>query len=101
MDPLRVRLARVGYLLGQAEIGHVRTAFFIDQDIGGLEVAMQQPLVVGEVDGTADCRHHLRPARRQRALGQPLRERVPLHVFHAEIGVAVCLPHFVDGHDRG
>ncbi len=41
-------------LLGQAEVGNARSARAVQQDIGGLQVAVNDPLLVGVPDRQAD-----------------------------------------------
>ena len=40
--------------LGQAEVGDVRRAVGVEQDVAGLEVAVQDAALVGVVDGASD-----------------------------------------------
>ena len=41
--------------LGQAEVGDVRLAVGVEQDVGRLEVAVQDAALVGVVDGPRHC----------------------------------------------
>ena len=43
--------------LGEAEIGDLHSPAFVDQDVFGLDVAMDDAFVVGELQGVADLRH--------------------------------------------
>ena len=46
--------ARVGEPLGQAEVGHERRSGRVDQDVRRLQVAVQDAVLVGVVDGAGD-----------------------------------------------
>ena len=43
--------------LGQAEVGDLHPPALVDQDVFGLDVAMNDAFVVGELQGIADLRH--------------------------------------------
>ena len=53
-------LAEVLVPEGQPEVGHARLACCVDQDVGRLDVAVDQPSGVGVVQGLGDRRHQLR-----------------------------------------
>ena len=53
-------LAEVLVLQGQPEVGHERLARGVDQDVGRLDVPMDQPSGVGVVQGLGDRRHQFR-----------------------------------------
>ena len=48
---------RVGKPLGQTEVGDMRFIVRIEEDIGGLEIAVEDALFVGVVNGTGDLLH--------------------------------------------
>ena len=52
--------------LGQAEVGDVRVALVIQEDIGRLQVAMEDAALVGMVDGIGDLSHDPRGLARVR-----------------------------------
>ncbi len=88
--------------LGQAEIGDVRMAFPVDEDVRRLQVAVEDASQVGVLDGLGGLDH-------QGGCGTgPFAERfeligevAPLDELHAEIALAVVLAHLVDRHDAG
>ena len=91
--------ARQG-LLGEAEVGDVRLAAVVQEDVGRLEVAVEHAALVGVVNGVGHRRQQPRGvARRQgpRRLG----ETASLEEFHTQIGVAVTDADVVNGHDVG
>ena len=55
--------------LGQAEVGHVRLAGAVEQDVGRLEVAVEDAALVGVVHGAGDGRQQL--GRGPRIIGEP------------------------------
>ena len=87
--------------LGDPEVGDDRVALFVDQDVAGLDVAMDHPRAMSVGERGA----HLvqdRPDDRQRQPARALHhvlERAPLHVPHHEEVEAFRLPHRVDRHD--
>jgi hypothetical protein len=42
---------------GQPKVGHIRFAALVQQDVAGLDVPMDQPLLVGVVQCLGYCRH--------------------------------------------
>ncbi len=88
----------------QAEVGQVRDALLVEQDVLRLDVAVDDPRGVrgGQRarDPDADQRH---PLRRQRALlGDDGLQRRPVDEIHHDVGPAlVVLADVVDGHDVG
>ncbi len=92
----------VGGPLGQAEVGDVRAAFPVDQYVGRLEVAVEDAVLMGVVDGPADEGETAgRVARFHRAVGQHAGQGPTLHQRHGEVGPAVALAGVVDGDDVG
>jgi hypothetical protein len=88
--------------LGQAEVRHVRLVPAVDEDVGGLEVPVDDPQFVGVVDGEGDVPedHDLLPDR-DRALPPPLRKGLTLDEFHGDVAPAVDDARFIDRHDVG
>ncbi len=89
---------------GQAEIGQVRFTAGVEEDVGGLEIAMEHAALMGVMDGAGERgQEHRRLARREGRLpvGQPLRQGGALHQLHRQEVPAVVLSDFVDGHDVG
>ena len=88
--------------LGQAEVGDLRLALPVEQDVGRLEVAVDDAALVGVVDGLGHLGHQPgRLARRQRAVGGLLGQAAALDEAHAEVVLALVLADLVDRHDVG
>ncbi len=86
--------------LGQAEIADLRVSIPVQQDIAGLQVPVDDPLLVRVRHGDGHVQHQLgRPPARQRAVLDPAREAPPLDVAHREERLALVLPDLEDGHD--
>ena len=43
--------------LGQAEVGHFHPSFFVEYNVGRLDVPVDDPLIVRELKGVADFHH--------------------------------------------
>ncbi len=86
--------------LGQAEIGDIRFALGVEQDIGGFQVAVQNAALMGEVDGSSDiCQQgggFAGPLFEIRDFG---REVAPLDKLHHEIMMAFVLIDIINGND--
>ncbi len=83
---------------GQAEVGDVGLSFAIQQDVSGLEVAVDDAALVGVVDCSSECGNQPRRLLR----GAPeASQRAPLDQLHAEIGVPLELADLVNRHDPG
>ena len=88
--------------LGEPEIGDVRLACFIEQDVRGFQVAMQDAAQVCVVDRPGDFLHQ--PGDRARILPEP--RHVPLEIatsdqLQADERKPAVLAHLVDRHDMG
>ena len=86
--------------LGQAEVADLGDAVGGQEDVAGLEVAVDDPGLVGGVDGAGeglDQRGGL--ARGHGLLGQPLGEAAAFGEFEREIRPIVVLADGVDGDD--
>ena len=88
--------------LGQAEVGDLRRAVGVEQDVGRLQVAVDDPDAVDRADGAGERGHQLGGlAGRHRRAGQPLGERAPLEHLEREVRHAADLAHLVDLDDVG
>ena len=102
-DPVaRARLAvdreRV---LGEPEVGQVHVVRGTEQDVGGLDVAMDEPGAVGGVERRAELGDHAgRAGRLEGAALAHQRAQVPaLDVTHRDVRDPVLLARVVDGDD--
>ena len=86
--------------LGQTEIADVRLIVRIDEDIGRLQIAVQDALFVRVLHGAADGGEIAgRVARPQRTAREQSGQRLPLNQSHTEICLSLMLAGVVDGHD--
>jgi len=84
----------------QAEVGHVRLTVCVDQDVGRLEVAVDDAALVRVVDGAGDGEQQ--PHRGPRVPGQAAHVRTqtrPLDQLHAEVRQPVLLARLVERDD--
>ena len=87
---------------GESEVRHEGLPRVIEENVRWFEVTMQDALLVGVRDGSADRDKYLgRLTRRKRPCGQSLRQRHPLDILHAEERLPVEFADFVDGNDVG
>ena len=94
------RLAVGGNALGQAEVGDVRLALGVQQNVARFQIPMQDAAQVGVVDRTGHQRQQLnRLARLVEVVADMLFQTAPLDQFHAEIVAALAFANFVDGDD--
>ena len=85
---------------GQAEVHHVRLVLRVNQDVGGLQVAMQDAALMGVVDRLGDGLEITgRAPGRQRLVAHQPRQALPLDVVHHEEVPALVDAHLVDGDD--
>jgi hypothetical protein len=88
--------------LGQAEVGQARLIVGVDEHVRGLEVAVQDALLVRIVDGLGNRLHVTRRALGGQRFLADERGKIPaLHVVHREVGLAVLLARLVDADDVG
>ena len=103
--PLRFRHAgfwRRSQNLGNAEVRDFHAAFFIQQDVVGLDVTVDDAGVVGELERLANLGDNLqRLARREFARPLELAQVQAVHILHDEKRHALDLAEFVDGDDVG
>ncbi len=108
----RTCVARVdafGLELRASPVEHEHLAVLAEHDVGRLEVAMDDAVLVRELDGLThlderveeaverETRRHRRVARAE--LGEHVPERPAADALHREVGPAVGLAHLVHRHD--
>ncbi len=89
--------------MGNAEVEHLGLPRFIDQDVAGLQVAMNDPLVVGVLQRVAYERDKLQPRRRvHTASANVFVQGHAIDEFHGEerpaLFVQTCLMDLGDSH---
>ena len=96
-------LARLADGPGDAEVGHLDLAGVVDQDVAGLDVAVDHAAAVGEVQGAGHVRADGgRPGRRSRAPWRMQRgQGLPVDVLHDDEVRVLALAPVVDRHDVG
>jgi len=88
--------------LREAEVRDVRFALGIEQDVIRLHVAMQNAVLMGEVDGARDLRHQDGASMGVRVVADHVFiEAATLDVTHAEEQLAIEITDLVDGDDVG
>ena len=96
-------LAEVLLRRGQAEVGDARLALEVEQDVGRLDVAVDQAALWAWCSASATSGDQLRrlPERRP-ALPEPVRQVAPLDVLGDDVAEAVLgAADVVDRHDVG
>ena len=96
------QVRRVIEQLDQAEVGDQRLVVLVDQDIAGLDVAVQERKEVRLVDGPGDLFKVASGGEfLDRPLDEPVRQALSLDVLHRVERPAVELADVVDGDDVG
>ncbi len=91
-----------GVALGQAKIHDVRLAFEIDHHVARLEIAMDDALLVGIVQGAGDLSAKLGGLARGEALGrEPVSERDAADKVADDVDRVLGASDFVNAHDVG
>ena len=86
--------------LRQAEVGHLHPPAAVQQDVLRLDVAVDDALVVGVLEGVANLRHDgQRLARRDPAGAQQLPQAHPVHILHQQVIDPVRLAELEEGDD--
>jgi hypothetical protein len=86
--------------LRNPEVGDLHPCLFVEQDVLGFDVAMDDAPLVGELQRLAYLRHN-----GQRLLGrdspglQQLAQRQPIHILHEEVMVTTCFSEVVNRDD--
>ena len=87
---------------GQAEVGDVRFAGFVHQDVRRLQISVENASLVGVVHGEGDRGHQSRRTLEiADELLQHLVQAAAGNQLHAEEALARRLAHLVNGHDVG
>ena len=87
LSGVRQRLG--GVRSAETEIDNVGFAGVIDQDVGRLQVAMDDPLQVSMVDGVGDPCHHSDPRRKVTLPTEPAIEVLTLQELHGKPATAI------------
>src|SRR5882724_4515637 len=86
--------------LGNAEVGDLHAALFVDQDILGFYVAMDDSFIVRKLQRRANLRHDLeRFARREFAAALQLSQVQSVNKLHNEERQTVNLAEFMNRHN--
>ena len=96
---LRQRQAGIGFEnLGQSEVGQIRFARLIEQNIARFEVAVEDAALVGMVNRPGDLNHELDSGALSQGLGLELSRQVgPINQPHGKELPAVRLANLIDG----
>ncbi len=88
---------------GNAEVGDFGEGAFVDQDIGGLDIAVNDAFFVGVVEREGDLAQNGKHALGKQGLRavQDLFKRRTIDELHEDIGQAVLFGNIVDGDDIG
>ncbi len=87
---------------GQTEVGQADATVGLDEDVGGLEVAVDHAALVQMGEDVEKLRRevgHLRD--RQRTFGHPVGDGLPVDPLHGDGGRTVALDELEDSHDAG
>ena len=102
-EPVQRKLrGRARHELGQAEIGDFHLAAFVQQDVLGLDIAMDDPFFMGVLQGLAnlgdDCQCLLRL---QTSALDEMPQIAPVDELHDQVKQAARFAEIVDGDDVG
>ena len=87
-------------MLGDPEVGEDRPIPF-EEDIGGLHIAVDDPLRVGVIERASDLLHQIERRREAAEALQALIQRAPGDQFGHEVEGAVIVAEVVDAEDVG
>ena len=89
-------------LLGQAEVGDLRVAVPVEQDVRWFQVTVDHSVPVGVLDGLGDAANQFgRLWGTQRSFGQALGEALSFDETHRKVVLALVLSDLDDRHDSG
>ena len=98
--PVTRQVTEPAHLLGQAEVADLGMSVAVQQDVAGLEIAVDDAVLVGVGHGLGHLPDQLAGLpRRQRTMLDPIRQAAPFDVAHREVVLALVLPDLEDGHD--
>ena len=103
----RDAVVAVGQRTGDPEVHHLHCTGLGDHDVGRLDVAVDDPVLVAEVERLARVGDHLQgPTGRHRSVGvDDVAQGDPVDVLHHDVGQrsagSLGFPGVVDGDDRG
>jgi len=87
---------------GDAEVAQVRAVVFIEEHVGGFDVAVDHTVCVDVGQGVGQVDTQLRGLRSgQRVLPKPVSQGAPGHQLHHEERASVLLAGVVEGHQTG
>ena len=92
----------IGQALAQSHVGQFGVAVFVEDDIGGFDVAVQHPVLVpgvGQGRGHPPRDGQRVPFLKHAAVRQQVSQCVALHVAHRKVVNAAVLPGLMGGHD--
>ena len=88
--------------LGQTEVGDAHLTQGVQEDVGGLDVAVEDALVMGVLQGIADLLDDLdRLAGGERGVADEFLEVGAVHELHEEVEQVIPLAEVEDGDDVG
>ena len=88
--------------LAETEVQNFGVAALGDEEIGGLDVAMDDAGFVCGIEGVGDFDGEREDGVEiERALGDAMLQRLAIEKFHGDEGLAVLVVNFVDGADVG
>ncbi len=85
--------------LGEPEVGELRVHVVVDEDVRGLQVAVDDPVLVRVMDAATELLEDLHAELEVELLLEELVERLPVHVLHREEGEALVLARVEEADD--